>query len=177
MTSEFDSNGSVEGYLSCIIAILYFATIYTLEKLGSSVLWTPWFRGLLADYAYPVSTSLRGGGFPVFGHFKLNPENPAFVKCYLADNLSAQLGTIFWVGFAHIPGTLRDANISTVPITKAFYPTQPRNWLIDFWTLEVKWIFAAIPFGFLVMLLFYYDHVCFKIWAQIDSVLTGRVRM
>lgn len=48
-------------------------------------------------------------------------------------------------------------------MTKAFYPTQSRSWLIEFWNLEVKWIFVAMPFGFLLMLLFYYDHVscCF----------------
>jgi hypothetical protein len=46
-----------------------------------------------------------------------------------------------------------------LPTTKAFYPTQDRSWLIDFWTLDVKWVFVSLPFGFLVMLLFYYDHV------------------
>lgn len=44
-------------------------------------------------------------------------------------------------------------------MTDPFRPTQPRDWLIDFWNLDTKWVFAAIPFGFLVMLLFYYDHV------------------
>ena len=34
-----------------------------------------------------------------------------------------------------------------------------RGWLIDFWNLEVKWIFVALPIGFLLTLLFYYDHV------------------
>lgn len=69
------------------------------------------------------------------------------------------MATLFWVGFAHFPGRLQAANVSVVPISQAFHPTQPRNWLIDFWNLEVKWVFAALPFGFLVMLLFYYDHV------------------
>ena len=51
----FNSYGSVDGYLSCIIAILYFGTVYTLEKLGRGTLAKPWARGILADYAYPVS--------------------------------------------------------------------------------------------------------------------------
>jgi len=126
LVSLFDSFGSVDGYLSCVIAILYFGTVYALEKIGSGVLAKPWARGLLADYAYPIAT-------------------------------------IFWVGFAHIPGTIKRANISTLPISRAFYPTQPRSWLIDFWTLDVKWVFVAMPFGFLVMLLFYYDHVSFPL--------------
>ncbi|GFF39868.1 putative transporter C543.05c [Aspergillus udagawae] len=104
-----------------MIAILYFLTIYGLERLGSSTIWKPWFRGLLADYAYVI-------------------------------------GTIFWVGFSHIPGNLKATHVSFVPITRAFYPTQSRGWLIHFWELDAKWVFAALPFGFLVMLLFYYDH-------------------
>ncbi|KAI2846644.1 hypothetical protein CBS63078_254 [Aspergillus niger] len=77
-----------------------------------------------------------------------------------------QIGTIFWVGFAHIPGNLKATGISFVPITRAFYPTQPRGWLIHFWELETKWVFAALPFGFLVMLLFYYDHNVSSLGAQ-----------
>ena len=31
--------------------------------------------------------------------------------------------------------------------------------MVEFWTLPVKWVFVAMPLGFLMMLLFYYDHV------------------
>lgn len=55
LVSLFDSYGSVDGSLSCVIAILYFGTVYSLEKIGSGVLVKPWTRGLLADYAYPAS--------------------------------------------------------------------------------------------------------------------------
>ncbi|KAK8036183.1 hypothetical protein PG993_008797, partial [Apiospora rasikravindrae] len=126
---EFDQKGPTAGYLSCIIAILYFASIYSLEKLGQSTVWQPWFRGILADYAYVFAT-------------------------------------LFWVGFSHIPGRLKDASISKVPITEAFHPTQPRGWLLEFWTLPVPWVFVALPFGFLLMLLFYYDHNVSSITAQ-----------
>jgi hypothetical protein len=121
-----------------MIAILYFLTIYGLERLGSSTIWKPWFRVLLADYAYVVC--LPRLTRPTSTH-------------------TVQIGTIFWVGFSHIPGNLKATHVSFVPITRAFYPTQPRGWLIHFWELDAKWVFAALPFGFLVMLLFYYDHV------------------
>ncbi|KAK2766087.1 hypothetical protein FQN54_007602 [Arachnomyces sp. PD_36] len=126
---QYTSSGNAVGHMSTMIAILYFGTIYGLEKLGSSTMWKPQYRGLLADYAYVI-------------------------------------GTIFWVGFAHIPGPLKRTNINMIPTTRAFYPTQPRSWLIDFWELDVKWIFVAIPFGFLVMLLFYYDHNVSSLTAQ-----------
>ncbi|KAJ9324663.1 hypothetical protein DTO027B5_168 [Paecilomyces variotii] len=129
LTSEFDTRGSNAGYLSCMIAILYFGTIYGLEKLGSSTMWKPSLRGLLADYAYVI-------------------------------------GTLFWVGFSHFPGRLQTANISMVPVSRAFYPSQDRGWLIHFWHLDAKWVFAALPFGFLIMLLFYYDHNVSSLTAQ-----------
>ena len=72
---------------------------------------------------------------------------------------SLQLGTVFWVGFSHFPGNLKRTDVSYLPISKSFYPTADRSWLVHFWHLEVKWVFVALPFGFLLMLLFYYDHV------------------
>ncbi|KAJ4854609.1 HCO3- transporter family domain-containing protein [Trichoderma breve] len=129
LVNEFNAEGSEAGYLACVIGILYFGSVYGLEKLGSSTLWRPGFRGFLADYAY--------------------------VFC-----------TLFWVGFSHLPGNLSDTHMMRVPTTKAFRPTQDRSWLIDFWTLDVKWVFVALPFGFLVMLLFYYDHNVSSITAQ-----------
>jgi len=55
LVNEFDESQLPGGYLSIVIAILYFGTVYGLEKLGSSVAFKPFVRGLLADYAYPVS--------------------------------------------------------------------------------------------------------------------------
>ncbi|KAI4725098.1 hypothetical protein E4T49_07150 [Aureobasidium sp. EXF-10728] len=129
LVAEFSSHGLNAGYLSTIIAILYFGTVYALEKLGNSTLWTPTVRGLLANYAYP-------------------------------------LGTVFWVGFSHFPGNLKRTDVSYLPISKSFYPTADRSWLVHFWHLEVKWVFVALPFGFLLMLLFYYDHNISSISAQ-----------
>lgn len=40
--------------MSTMVAILYFLTIWALEKIGSSTIWRASFRGLLADYAYVV---------------------------------------------------------------------------------------------------------------------------
>lgn len=77
----------------------------------------------------------------------------------LLGDYAYPLATIFVTGFSHFPGQLKAANVPTVPHTKAFYPTTNRSWLIEFWDLDVKWVFVALPIGFLWMLLFYYDHV------------------
>lgn len=153
LVSEFELSGSVDGYLSCLVAILYSATIYSLERVGSSVVGKAWFRGLLADYAYPVILS------------------PYIL---MAKHLHLQIGTIFWVGFTHIPGRLKDAHLNDLPITEAFRPTQPRNWVVDFWNLDIKWVFVAMPFGCLVMVLFYYDHVSFENRSYTSTNHCGR---
>lgn len=56
LVNEFSAHGRDAGYLACMIAILYFLTIYGLEKLGSSTFARPSIRGFLADYAYPVDS-------------------------------------------------------------------------------------------------------------------------
>ncbi|KAJ1327436.1 boron transporter [Microdochium nivale] len=129
LVNEFAEEGTAAGYLACLIAILYFGTVYGLERLGSGTTWNPTARGFLADYAYVFAT-------------------------------------LFWVGFSHFPGPLRETHVTRIPVTTPFTPTQSRSWLIDFWNLDVKWVFVALPFGFLVMLLFYYDHNVSSITAQ-----------
>lgn len=133
--SEFEG-----GYLSIIIAILYFGSVYGLEKLGGSTIFNAFVCDILADYSFV---------FP----------------------------TLFWVGFSHIPGRLKDTDMYRVPIVGAFQPTQDRDWVIDFWNLDVKWVFVALPFGFLMMLLFYYDHVSLKSFFLPSSELTSPYRM
>ncbi|KZV93780.1 hypothetical protein EXIGLDRAFT_612554 [Exidia glandulosa HHB12029] len=75
-------------------------------------------------------------------------------------------GIIFFAGFVHIPGHLKDANLSKLPITKAFFPSTERSWVVPFWELSGKWVAVAIPFGFLLTLLFYFDHNVSSLMAQ-----------
>ncbi|KAL8787079.1 MAG: hypothetical protein Q9213_002421 [Squamulea squamosa] len=56
LVAEFTVYNSTQGYLSCVIAILYFGTIYSLEAIGKSTMFRPWIRGILADYAFPIGT-------------------------------------------------------------------------------------------------------------------------
>lgn len=78
----------------------------------------------------------------------------------------SQICTLFWTGFVHINGPLKRANVLTLPITRAFYPSTDRSWLIHFWNLPVKWVFVALPIGILLTLLFYYDHNVSSLNAQ-----------
>lgn len=84
----------------------------------------------------------------------------------LLSDYAYPIATIFWTGFSHIPGRIKDANLPRVPHTRAFYPSQDRSWLIDFWNLEARYVFAAMPIGILLTLLFYYDHNVSSLTAQ-----------
>ncbi|KAF3317350.1 hypothetical protein TWF173_011002 [Orbilia oligospora] len=128
LVAEFDESTS-GGFMGIVVAMLYFGSVYTLEKFGSGLFFNPAVRGFIADYAYPIAT-------------------------------------VFWVGFCHIPGNLKDTHVQLLPITQAFQPSTDRDWVIDFWNLDVKWVFASMPFGLLITLLFYYDHNVSSLTAQ-----------
>lgn len=79
-------------------------------------------------------------------------------------------GCIFWTGFSHFPkNSLQRVPVERVPITKAFFPTLDRPWFIDFWNIELKYVFVGAPLGFLIMLLFYFDHNVSSVMAQARS--------
>ncbi|KAL6714803.1 hypothetical protein ACLMJK_007063 [Lecanora helva] len=88
-----------------------------------------------------------------------------WIRNFLGD-YAYPLATLFWTGFAHFPGPLKATQVYTLPHTRAFYPSTDRDWLVNFWELEVKWVFVALPIGFLMMLLFYYDHNQSSVAAQ-----------
>jgi hypothetical protein len=129
LVDQFNSGSLPGGYLSVVIALSYWFTVYGLELMGNTIMFRPYVRKLLSDYAYPIAT-------------------------------------IFWTGFSHIPGRIKDTDLLRVPHTRAFYPTVDRSWLVDFWNLEVKWVFVALPMGILLTLLFYYDHNVSSLGAQ-----------
>ncbi|PWN49316.1 hypothetical protein IE53DRAFT_388489 [Violaceomyces palustris] len=76
-------------------------------------------------------------------------------------------GCIFWTGFSHFPDySLRRVPIERLPITKSFFPTLERSWFVDFWNIELKYVFVGAPLGFLITLLFYFDHNVSSVMAQ-----------
>lgn len=44
------------GYLSCIIALMYWFTVYRMENIGATTFMKPWARKMVSDYAYPIAT-------------------------------------------------------------------------------------------------------------------------
>lgn len=124
------------GFLSCLIALLYFALTWMTTRLGQSNYLHRYIRGFCTDF-------------------------------------SLIIWTIFFAGFAHIPGHLKNVDVRKYPVTQAFQPTltgldsiRSHGWFIHFWHIPVKWWFIAIPFAALVTALFYYDHNVSSLMAQ-----------
>ena len=57
LSVEFTNYGPLDGFMSTLIGLLYFATVYSLESLGRGTLMKPWVRDVVGNYAYPVSRS------------------------------------------------------------------------------------------------------------------------
>lgn len=102
-------------------------------------------------------TKLEGIGATVYSR--------TWIRKAISD-FAYPLATLWWTGFSHIPGRIKDSDLLRIPITEAFYPTVERPWLVPFWELSAKWIFVSLPMGILMTLLFYYDHNVSSLTAQ-----------
>jgi len=87
------------------------------------------------------------GTSPLFQHY---------IRVVIKD-YGTPLTVVFFTGFVHI-GKMRDIHLSTLPTSKAFFPTTDRGWFIRFWDISIGDVFIAIPFAILLTILFYFDH-------------------
>ena len=53
---------------------------------------------------------------------------------------------------------MRRVDLEVLPTGTSFMPTTGRNWLVNFWDLDVGEVFIALPFAILLTILFWFDH-------------------
>ncbi|KAJ7645644.1 HCO3 transporter family-domain-containing protein [Mycena polygramma] len=73
--------------------------------------------------------------------------------------LIASSGMAYW-------GRFNATNPSTLPVGGAFQAAGGRDWLVKFWELDGKWVGVAFPFGFVLWVLFFFDHNVSSLMAQ-----------
>ncbi|APA07849.1 hypothetical protein sscle_03g026190 [Sclerotinia sclerotiorum 1980 UF-70] len=145
---------------SCDIFGFYVAFIYlqkgiqVLTRQGSD---EPFYLSIVIALLVTTVAFLCGvvGDSPLFRHY---------VRVFIKD-YGTPLTIIFFTGFVHI-GKMREVDLTTLPTSKAFFPTIDRGWFIHFWDVRVSDVFIAIPFAILLTILFYFDHNVSSLIAQ-----------
>ncbi|KAE8396357.1 HCO3 transporter family-domain-containing protein [Aspergillus alliaceus] len=148
---------------SCDIFGFYVAFVY-LQK-GIQVLTRQWdSNGETSAYlSIMVALLVLMSGW-VCGEIGKSSLFHRWVRKFIED-YGTVLTIVFFTGFVHF-GHMRDVSVSTLPISKSFFPTADRGWLVRFWDLDVGDIFLAIPFALLLTILFYFDHNVSSLIAQ-----------
>ncbi|KAE8352511.1 HCO3 transporter family-domain-containing protein [Aspergillus coremiiformis] len=148
---------------SCDIFGFYVAFVY-LQK-GIQVLTRQWASdGETSAYlSIMVALLVLMSGW-VCGEIGKSSLFHRWVRKFIED-YGTVLTIVFFTGFVHF-GHMREVSVSTLPISKSFFPTADRGWLVRFWDLTVGDIFLAIPFALLLTILFYFDHNVSSLIAQ-----------
>lgn len=88
---------------------------------------------------------------------------------------AAAISIIVFIGLPHI-GELEYLDKLTLQVSTSFRPTSPDRsiFFVQFWHLNVTWIFAAIIPGFIITVLFFFDHEVSSIICTIDRYGTKK---
>ncbi|KAL8883850.1 MAG: hypothetical protein Q9215_007976 [Flavoplaca cf. flavocitrina] len=88
---------------------------------------------------------------------------------------AAAISIIIFIGMPHV-GELASLDRSTLHVSTSFKPSSPdrTQFFVQFWHLPVGWIFAAIIPGFIITVLFFFDHEVSSIICTIDRYGTRK---
>ncbi|MCJ1394554.1 hypothetical protein MMC18_007433 [Xylographa bjoerkii] len=88
---------------------------------------------------------------------------------------AAAISVIVFIGMPYI-GELASLDKSTLPTSTAFRPTSPDRtvFFVQFWKLPISWILAAIVPGFIITVLFFFDHEVSSIICTVDRYGTKK---
>ncbi|KAE8411331.1 Alpha/Beta hydrolase protein [Aspergillus pseudocaelatus] len=88
---------------------------------------------------------------------------------------AAAISIIVFIAMPHI-GELAHLDKMTLPVSSSFKPTSPDRdkFFVEFWTLPVGWVFAAIVPGIIITILFFFDHEVSSIICTIDRYGTRK---
>ncbi|GAB7348769.1 hypothetical protein MBLNU459_g7498t1 [Dothideomycetes sp. NU459] len=97
-----------------------------------------------------------------------------YIRMGLAE-YAAAISIIFFIGIPYA-GELAGLDKDTLQVSTTFKPTDPTRsiFFVRFWELPVSWIFAAIIPGFIITVLFFFDHEISSIICTIDRYGTRK---
>lgn len=89
---------------------------------------------------------------------------------------AAAISIVIFIGMPHV-GELASLDKQTLPVSShAFRPSSPDRsvFFVQFWHLPVSWVFAAVVPGFIITVLFFFDHEVSSIICTIDRYGTKK---
>lgn len=98
-----------------------------------------------------------------------------YIRMGLAE-YAAAISIIIFIGMPHV-GELVSLDKQTLQVSShAFTPSDPTRstFFVHFWHLPIGWVFAAIIPGFIITVLFYFDHEVSSIICTIDRYGTKK---
>lgn len=149
---------------------LQYVTLFSCDTFGFYVAWTYIQYGIqVTTRQFDKSTSTPPGAYVsiilsllmlvtafLFKNISRSALFHRHVRRFCADYgmplaLIASSAIAYW-------GRFHTARPQTLPVGAAFKPANGRSWLVHFWQLEGKWVALALPFGFILWVLFFFDH-------------------
>ena len=97
-----------------------------------------------------------------------------YIRMGLAE-YAAAISIIIFIGMPHI-GELASLDKSVLPVSTHFKPSSPDRsvFFVQFWHLPIGWVFAALIPGFIITVLFFFDHEVSSIICTIDRYGTKK---
>ena len=167
-TMQFVTTFSTEIF-SLLNSVIYFhKAIQELQRVHD--------RMSLAAFLYSVigavGTTLLAIFFSTAESWR--PLFPRWFRMVLAE-YAAALSIVIFIGLPHV-GELAALDQSTLQVSPDFHPSSParQRFLVDLGALPLKWIFAAVIPGFLITILFFFDHEVSSIICTIDRYGTKK---
>ncbi|KAJ9626555.1 hypothetical protein H2203_004188 [Taxawa tesnikishii (nom. ined.)] len=157
LVAQFQDSSYAAGFLSVVVALCYWATVYALELLPNTILFTPTVRKLLADYAYPICTLFWSG----FVHITGPLEKADVLRLPTTKSFHPTVDRSWFVQFYNLPvkwvfvalpiGILMtllfyyDHNVSSLTAQAKQYPLKkPAGFHWDFFLLGCTCFIAGI---------------------------------
>ncbi|KAI9772625.1 MAG: hypothetical protein M1840_000219 [Geoglossum simile] len=148
---------------SLLNSIIYFhKAIQELERVHASLSFAAFLYAIIGA----VGTFLLALGLSTAEYWR--PLFHRYVRMGLTE-YAAAISIIVFIGMPHI-GELATLDRETLAVSSSFRPTSPdrSTFFIPFWKLSLGWIFGAIVPGFIITVLFFFDHEVSSIICTID---------
>jgi hypothetical protein len=167
-TMQYVTNFSADIF-SLLNSVIYFhKAIQELQRNHAAVSLASFLYsviGAVGTFLLAVALSTAHSWKPLFHRY---------VRLGLTE-YAAAISIILFIGIPHI-GELADLDKQTLAVSTTFRPTSPERsvFFVEFWKLPVGWVFAAILPGFIITVLFYFDHEISSIICTIERYGTKK---